>query len=221
MKSKLFYKILYFTFFTVLICTLNIRCAKTEDIIPIDNTIDSTGTTDTIYYGFVLNEVLYDPPTDTIEGDANGDGDRDANNDEFVEFVNSSESSLDISGYKLFDSDRLAANTPNHEFPTNTILNPGQAAVVFGGGTPNGSFGDALIFTSSNQVLNLTNSGDVLTVKNSNDSTIFIFDITPLSNNPNESYTRSPDLSGDFVQHAGVNPGVLFSPGTRIDGSSF
>lgn len=221
MKSKLFYKILYFTFFTVLICTLNIRCAKTEDIIPIDNTIDSTGTTDTIYYGFVLNEVLYDPPTDTIEGDANGDGDRDANNDEFVEFVNSSESSLDISGYKLFDSDRLAANTPNHEFPTNTILNPGQAAVVFGGGTPNGSFGDALIFTSSNQVLNLTNSGDVLTVKNSNDSTIFIFDITPLSNNPNESYTRSPDLSGDFVQHAGVNPGVLFSPGTRVDGSSF
>ena len=221
MKSKLFYKILYFTFFSVLICTLNIRCAKTEDIIPIDNTIDSTGTTDTIYYGFVLNEVLYDPPTDTIEGDANGDGDRDANNDEFVEFVNSSESSLDISGYKLFDSDRLAANTPNHEFPTNTILNPGQAAVVFGGGTPNGSFGDALIFTSSNQVLNLTNSGDVLTVKNSNDSTIFIFDITPLSNNPNESYTRSPDLSGDFVQHAGVNPGVLFSPGTRVDGSSF
>ena len=221
MKSKLFYKILHVSFFTVLICTLNIRCAKTEDIIPINNTIDSTGTTDTIYYGFVLNEVLYDPPTDTIEGDANGDGNRDANDDEFVEFVNSSESSLDISGYKLFDSDRLAANTPNHQFPTNTVLSPGQAVVVFGGGTPNGSFGDALIFTSSNQVLNLTNVWDVLTVKNSNDSTIFIFDITPLSNNPNESYTRSPDLSGDFVQHAGLNPGVLFSPGTKSDGSSF
>jgi len=196
MKSKLFYKILHVSFFTVLICTLNIRCAKTEDIVPINNTIYSTGTTDTIYYGFVLNEVLYDPPTDTIEGDANGDGNRDANDDEFVEFVNSSESSLDISGYKLFDSDRLAANTHNHQFPTNTVLSPGQAVVVFGGGTPNSSFGDALIFTSSNQVLNLNNSGDVLTVKNSNDSTIFIFDITPLSNNPNESYTRSPDLSG-------------------------
>lgn len=220
MKSKLFYKILHVSFFTVLICTLNIRCAKTEDIIPINNTIDSTGTTDTIYYGFVLNEVLYDPPTDTIEGDANGDGIRDANDDEFVEFVNSSESSLDISGYKLFDSDRLAANTPNHQFPTNTVLSPGQAVVVFGGGTPNSSFGDALIFTSSNQVLNLNNSGDVLTVKNSNDSTIFIFDITPLSNNPNESYTRSPDLSGEFVQHGTVSAN-LFSPGTKADGSSF
>ena len=220
MKSKLFYKILHVSFFTVLICTLNIRCAKTEDIVPINNTIDSTGTTDTIYYGFVLNEVLYDPPTDTIEGDANGDGNRDANDDEFVEFVNSSESSLDISGYKLFDSDRLAANTPNHQFPTNTVLSPGQAVVVFGGWTPNSSFGDALIFTSSNQVLNLNNSGDVLTVKNSNDSTIFIFDITPLSNNPNESYTRSPDLSGEFVQHGTVSAN-LFSPGTKADGSSF
>ena len=202
MKSKLFYKILHVSFFTVLICPLNIRCAKTEDIVPINNTIDSTGTTDTIYYGFVLNEVLYDPPTDSIEGDANG------------------ESSLDISGYKLFDSDRLAANTPNHQFPTNTVLSPGQAVVVFGGGTPNSSFGDALIFTSSNQVLNLNNSGDVLTVKNSNDSTIFIFDITPLSNNPNESYTRSPDLSGEFVQHGTVSAN-LFSPGTKADGSSF
>ena len=68
MKSKLFYKIIHITFFTVLICTLNIQCAKTEDVIPID-IIDSTGTTDTIYYGFVLNEVLYDPPSGS-PGDA-------------------------------------------------------------------------------------------------------------------------------------------------------
>jgi hypothetical protein len=221
MKSKLFYKILHITFFTILLCTVNIRCAKTEDVVPVNNTIDSTGTVDTIYYGFVLNEVLYDPPTDSIEGDANGDGTRDANDDEFVELVNSSATSLDISGYKLYDADRLLINTANHEFPANTILNPGQAVVVFGGGTPTGNFGGSLVFAASHQVLNLNNSGDTLTVKNSNDSTIFIFDVTPLSNNPNESYTRSPDLSGDFVQHAGVNPGVLFSPGTKSDGTDF
>jgi hypothetical protein len=215
MRFKSFIKIISLPLFFILFLLNNNQCSKTQDVVPIDP-IDST-----IYYGFVLNEVLYDPPTDTIEGDANSDGDRDANDDEFVEFVNSSANSLDISGYKLYDSDRLAANTPNHEFPTNTVLSPGQATVVFGGGTPNGSFGDALIFTSSNQVLNLNNSGDVLTVKNSNDSTIFIFDITPLSNNPNESYTRSPDLSGDFVQHTGLNPGVLFSPGTKSDGTNF
>jgi hypothetical protein len=221
MKSKLFYKILHITFFTILLCTVNIRCAKTEDVVPVDNTIDSTGTVDTIYYGFVLNEVLYDPPTDSIEGDANGDGIRDANDDEFVELVNSSATSLDISGYKLYDADRLSINTANHEFPANTILNPGQAVVVFGGGTPTGNFGGSLVFAASGQVLNLNNSGDTLTVKNNNDSVLFSFDVTVLSNNPNESFTRSPDLSGDFVQHAGVNPGVLFSPGTKSDGTDF
>tara|TARA_B110000285_G_C15074874_1_gene590147 strand:- start:46 stop:708 length:663 start_codon:yes stop_codon:yes gene_type:complete len=220
MKSKLFYKILHISFFTILLCTVNIRCAKTEDVVPIDNTIDSTGTIDTIYYGFVLNEVLYDPP-DGSPGDANRDGTRGANDDEFVEFVNSSETSLDISGYMLFDADRLATNTPNHEFPSNTILSPGQAVVVFGGGTPNGSFGGSLVFVSSGQVLNLNNTGDVLTVRNNNDSTIFIFDVTPLSDNPNESYTRFPDLHGDYIQHNSANTGTLFSPGTKLDGSSF
>ena len=220
MKSKLFYKILHITFFTILLCTVNIRCAKTEDVVPVNNTIDSTCTVDTIYYGFVLNEVLYDPPSGNA-GDANGDGNRDANQDEFVEFVNSSEYSLDISGYKLFDADRLVTNTPNHEFPTNTVLSPGQAVVVFGGGTPNGNFGGSLVFAASSQVLNLTNDEDILTVKNSNDSTLFSFDVTVLSNNPNESYTRFPDLHGEYVQHDSANTGTLFSPGTKADGSSF
>ena len=122
MKSKLFYNILHVSLFTVLLCTLNIKCAKTEDVVPIDNTIDTTNISDTIYYGFVLNEVLYDPPSGS-PGDANGDGTRDANDDEFVELVNSSATSLDISGYKLYDADRLSINTANHEFPANTILN--------------------------------------------------------------------------------------------------
>ena len=220
MKSKLFYKILHITFFTVVLCTVNIRCAKTEDVVPIDNTIDSTETTDTIYYGFVLNEVLYDPPSGS-PGDANGDGIRDANDDEFVELVNSSSTSLDISGYKLYDADRLSINTANHEFPANTILNPGQAVVVFGGGTPTGNFGGSLVFAASGQVLNLNNSGDVLTVKNNIDSVLFSFDVTALSNNPNESYTRFPDLYGNFTQHDSTSTGILYSPGTRVDGTDF
>ena len=39
MKSKLFYNILHVSLFTVLLCTLNIKCAKTEDVVPIDNTM--------------------------------------------------------------------------------------------------------------------------------------------------------------------------------------
>ena len=220
MKSKLFYNILHIFLFTVLLCTLNIKCAKTEDVEPVDNTVDSTSTIDTIYYGFVLNEVLYDPPANA-PGDANGDGNRHFDEDEFVEFVNSSATSLDISGYKLYDADRLSINTANHEFPANTILNPGQAVVVFGGGTPTGNFGGSLVFVASNQTLNLNNNGDVLTVKNNNDSIIFTFDVTALSNNPNESYTRFPDLYGNFTQHDSASTGILYSPGTRVDGTDF
>ena len=220
MKSKLFYNILHIFLFTVLLCTLNIKCAKTEDVVPIDNTIDSTITIDTIYYGFVLNEVLYDPPANAL-GDANGDGNRHFDEDEFVEFVNSSATSLDISGYKLYDADRLSINTANHEFPANTILNPGQAVVVFGGGTPTGNFGGSLVFAASGQVLNLNNSGDILTIKNNNDSILFTFDVTVLSNNPNESYTRFPDLYGNFTQHDSASTGILFSPGTKADGTNF
>ena len=220
MKSKLFYNILHISLFTVLLCTLNIKCAKTEDVVPIDNTIDTTNISDTIYYGFVLNEVLYDPPSGS-PGDANGDGIRDANDDEFVELVNSSAISLDISGYKLYDADRLSINTANHEFPANTILNPGQAVVVFGGGTPTGNFVGSLVFAASGQVLNLNNSGDILTIKNNNDSILFTFDVTVLSNNPNESYTRFPDLYGNFTQHDSASTGILFSPGTKADGTNF
>ena len=220
MKSKLLYNILYVSLYTVLLCTLNIKCAKTEDVVPVDNTIDTTNISDTIYYGFVLNEVLYDPPSGS-PGDANGDGIRDPNDDEFVELVNSSATSLDISGYKLYDADRLSINTANHEFPANTILNPGQAVVVFGGGTPTGNFGGSLVFAASGQVLNLNNSGDVLTVKNNNDSVLFSFDVTALSNNPNESYTRFPDLYGNFTQHDSASTGILYSPGTRVDGTDF
>ncbi len=56
-------------------------------------------------------------------------------------------------------------------------------------------------------------------VLGSND-TLIQFDITPLSDNPNESYTRSPDLTGEFDQHSNINS-LLFSPGTKIDGSPF
>ena len=56
-------------------------------------------------------------------------------------------------------------------------------------------------------------------IKNNNDSIIFTFDVTVLSNNPNESYTRFPDLYGNFTQHDSASTGILFSPGTKADGT--
>ena len=83
----------------------------------------------------IINEVLYDPPSGSA-GDANGDGTRDANDDEFIEFVNTSTTSLDLSGYELYDGLALRTATPRHIFPAGSILGPDSALVIFGGGNP-------------------------------------------------------------------------------------
>lgn len=225
MKSKLYHKIFFWSFLISVIYTTNISCAKTNDVEPLGNNIDDTVYINSTTSGFILNEVLYDPPSG-LAGDANNDGTRDPNQDEFVEFINNSASCIDISGCKIYDRSNLTLGIPNHQFPNNTFVNPNQSVIVFGGGTAVGQFGGGLVFISSNVVMNLNNGssnsqGDLMTFTDSLGNILIEFDIDPLSNSPDESYTRSPDITGDFVQHNSVNPGTLFSPGTKTDGSSF
>ena len=171
----------------------------------------------------IINEVLYDPPSG-IEGDANGDGTREAQEDEFIEFVNLG-GTLDLSGYTVHDNAQ-----ERHVFPQGTIIPSGGVLVLFGGGNPTGTFGNAIVQTASAGILNMNNAGDFVTVYNSNGEVVLTFDVEPLSNNPDESYTRYPDLNLDpgddgilFYQHAGIGEalGAFFSPGTRIDGTNF
>ena len=168
------------------------------------------------FLGFLINEVLYDPPADN-PGDANNDGVRDANDDEFIEFYNSGPE-LDLSGYTISDADEL-----RHTFPPGSIVPDNGVIVVFGGGTPTGSFGGAIVQTASEGLLNMSNSGDFMTIADASGTTVLTFDVEPLSNNPDESYTRNPDLTGGFEQHSTIEEanGRLFSPGTKLDGSSF
>ena len=171
----------------------------------------------------IINEVLYDPPSGNT-GDANGDGTREAQEDEFIEFYNMG-GQIDISGYTISD-----AAQERHVFPSGTIIPANGVLVLFGGGNPTGSFGGAIVQTASTGLLNMNNAGDMVTMHDSNGNEILTFDIEPLSNNPDEAYTRYPDLNevpnenGDiFFQHAGIAEadGRLFSPGTKLDGTNF
>jgi len=179
---------------------------------------DNDGSSNT--FGLILNEILYDPSNSGLDGDANGDGVYAQSEDEFVEFVNTSSQDIDLSGYHIYDESGFGSQSPNHTFAAGTVVASGKAIVVFGGGTPTGAFGGALIQTSTSGDLNLNNAGDRMILTDPADSILIDFDITPLSDNPNESYTRNPDLSGDFEQH-GDNSPRLFSPGTRRDLSPF
>ena len=164
----------------------------------------------------LINEVLYDPPND-LPGDANGDGTREPQEDEFIEFYNYG-SDLNISGWSVHDNAE-----ERHIFPEGTVIPAGGVLVLFGGGTPTGTFGGSIVQVASEGILNMNNSGDFVTVYDSNNISVLTFDVEPLSNNPNESYTRNPDITGEFEQHAGIPEanGALFSPGTRVDGSNF
>ena len=171
----------------------------------------------------IINEVLYDPPSGDA-GDANGDGTREAQEDEFIEFVNIG-GTLDLSGYTIHDNAQ-----ERHIFPEGTVIPPGGVLVLFGGGNPTGAFGNAIVQTATTGLLNMNNAGDFVTLYNNNGEVVLTFDIEPLSNNPDESYSRYPDLNTEpdsegnlFYQHASLSEslGTLFSPGTRIDGTNF
>lgn len=168
------------------------------------------------WLGFLINEVLYDPEAGDA-GDANGDGTRDANGDEFIEFFNSGPE-IDMSGYTISDASQV-----RHVFPAGTVVPLNGVLVLFGGGTPTANFGGAVVQTASTGSINMNNAGDFVTLQDTSGTIVLTFDVEPLSNNPNESYTRNPDLTGEFVQHSGIDAanGALYSPGTMLDGSSF
>jgi hypothetical protein len=168
----------------------------------------------------LLNEICYDPSNNLLDGDANNDGVYAQASDEFIEIINYSSRSLDLSGFKVFDSENFATKIPNHTFPANTILPAGKCLLLFGGGTPKGTFGGALVQTSTSGDLNLNNTADMLYITDQSNNILVQYDIEPLSNNPNESYSRNPDLTGDFIQHSAIN-GKFFSPGTKSNGDPF
>lgn len=164
----------------------------------------------------IINELLFDPAGD-ITGDANGDGTRDALDDEFIEFINNSGASIDISGYTISDAAEL-----RHTFPAGTIIPANTMLVVFGGGTPTGTFGSSIVQLASEGQLNLSNGGDTVTVRNTSGDEVVVFDSASSGANvsSDQSVTRNPDITGNFVIHTDANASLLFSPGLLNDGTA-
>jgi hypothetical protein len=170
----------------------------------LDGTIQTANATTGVAPVFVINEILADP--DATNGDANGDGIVSTTDDEFVEIVNRSGYSVDISNWVISDgySDR-------HTVTDGTTIGDGVALVVFSGGTPTGISG--IVHTASTGALGLNNTSDDVTLKDSEGGTIVTYSYGSTAGD-NQSIARNPDYTGDFVKHSTIsgNP-VLFSPG--------
>ena len=106
----------------------------------------------------VIQEILADPPSD-LEGDANGDGVRHRNQDEFVELLNIGFKPVRLDGWQL--SDAGTAPRSRFTFPENTLLEPGGRTVLFGGGSPTGF--SELVFVDDGTIGGgLNNRGDAV-----------------------------------------------------------
>jgi hypothetical protein len=190
-----------------------------------DGTSGLCGVETSVHYGkLVFNEVLIDG---AVDGDPNGDGDfPDSVGDEFAEIVNAGGEAVDISGFTLVEN---TLPKPRHTFDEGTSVPAGHAMVVFGGGTaPDDTATAAFVTSNANEGaipfgLHMDNDGDTLRLLDKDGALVASFSYgagEPLEAVTDESMTRNPDVTGDWSAHSAASE-LLFSPGTRIDGSEF
>jgi hypothetical protein len=162
--------------------------------------------------GAILNEVFASPKADG--GDANGDGIVHAVEDEFVELVNVTNRDVDITGWQVADT-----YMTRFAFPGGSVLKPGQAVLVFGGGIDAAftSFDNVAVFVSRNQ-LGLNNSGDRVTLTDKTGKLVDEMSFGP-EGGKGMSLVRATDAdpNASWVLH----PSRKHSAGLRSDGSPF
>lgn len=187
----------------------------------------------------VINEFYPSPfggqPKTQLQGDSNGDGNRNDDSDEFMEILNLEDFDVDISFWELWDE-----RGPRHIFPANTILLAGQGAVIFGGGNPRGIFGGSLVSVSSQGNFSFGSDGENVSIRagGSNAAGGIVNDFTFGGDlgTTERSVTLSPDGNEEkaFTNHELVStldppsetspnnrPTSFWSPGTKLDGTPF
>lgn len=162
----------------------------------------------------MLNEVLADPPAD-LTGDANQDGTRHGSQDEFVEIFNHGNQLVDLEGWMLTDN-----TGTRFVFPKGATLMSGEAAVVFGGGTPPQDLSGSLAYTSLS-MLGLNNTGDSVSLVAPDKTVVDVLTYSASFGGRDSSMQRAVDgdPSSAWILHEDL--GAAHSAGTRSDGSSF
>lgn len=162
----------------------------------------------------VLNEFLANvPPGDA--GDANDDGTRHYHDDEFVELVNTSTQTVEMTGVTIIDG-----QDPRFTFDE-ICVPPLNGVVVFGGIEPGATppeGDDFQSFVSDTWFRFAQNGGQVVIRDAAGDD---IADIE-YGTHPDGSLNLDPDLDGSVYRpHSELSEdGELFSPGRCYDGSS-
>ncbi len=178
-------------------------------------TRSSTSTTFPDYPSLTINEIHFNP--DAINGDANNNGSVGSVSDEFLEIINTADTTIALDNWIVADN-----TSDRHVIEANTNILPGQALLLFGRDTYVGDFGGATVQAASTETLSLNNTGDKISIKSpANDIVTFV---EYPGTESGVSITLNPDITGDsLVNHstADTDDNSLFSPGTKINGDTF
>ncbi len=166
-------------------------------------------------HNLVLNELLAKVPMGP-DGDANGDGVRHFHDDEFVELVNKSDETIDMTGVEIRNDSHVRFTFPSF------CLKPLHAAVVFGGIEPGADLPDGEgydSFVADTRFAYADGGGRAVITAANGDS---IADFT-YGSHPAQSLNLDRDIHGDtYVSHGELtDPQTLFSPGTCANGAPF
>ena len=169
----------------------------------------------------VINEVLADPASGE-RGDANRDGVRNSNEDEFVELFNTGKYGLDMSGWQLFDQG--ASESKRFRFPAGTWIDPNEYIVIFGGGNVKGMTGK--VFVADGKIGGgLRNAGDAIFLVDETGHDTLASMVYGSEGGKNQSLVRWPEGTGAWFGHeAFPGNGLPYSPGyarTVLQGIKF
>ena len=143
--------------------------------------------------GLVINEFVYDP--DTL--DANGDGEENFSEDEYIEILNTTGADIDVSNWSISDGVGV-----RHIFEIGTTVPANCGVLIFGGGEPSGALGGMQAFAASSNSLGLNNSGDSITLSDGSGISQDQFTYGSESG-VFRGFSRSPDGTGDFIYIGG------------------
>jgi len=134
---------------------------------------------------------------------------------DFVELVNNESVDVDVSGWVLSGQKGLS-----YSFPQNTVIEAGKALVIFNEAVPAGNFGGARLLTVHG--MDLPEDGDTMVLTDPLENTIYELTYSDEAG-AGQSLNRQPAAQGELVRHATIqgSSGKRFSPGTKIDGTSF
>lgn len=161
----------------------------------------------------IINEIIAAPTLDT-----NNDGIFKSDQDEFIEIVNISDTTLDVSDLLISDNTRV-----RHTLPPNTVLQKLEPIIIFGGGSITNFSTPIKSQIADNGSLGINNSGQEQITISTSDGLIIDQVTFDNANLQGVSLNRIGDLSfTSFIAHDKLLKSIgKYSPGLRIDGSLF